>query len=364
MSRRRPLGPKKRGEEADLSGAAGSRSRRASIRDRARLTPLGATVLALGVVALSTSWWPGKWLPEPVITPLGGVLVAAVAVAWAWSVIGLGRVAATWRLPSTVTARQEVAAAAIITGPGPLPALHLEAWDPLRRRSEVVHRLAPREFPTVRPAWNLRFARRGLMTLPGLVLITRLPFGLVEARRTAGDPVEILVLPAAGRLRRRARERLAVHVSAGGRIRRSHGEDLAHLRPYRPGDHPRAVHWRATARTGRLVVAEREAPQGHEVAVVLDQRAIGLEARVTLAATVLHRLAEGGGQPFLVLAGEPVAGDLGHLLEVLAMVQAGEAPSRPLPPGAVVLSDDPTCEEPGILRLGGEVLARAGREGL
>jgi len=314
------------------------------------------------VVALSASWWPGAWLPTPVTTPLGGVLVAAVLVAWGWSVIGLGRITAAWRLPATVTARQEVAAAAVITSPGPLPALTLEAWDPLRRRPVVVHRLVPREAPTVRPAWNLRFARRGLMPLPGLVLGTRLPFGLVEARRTAGDPVEMLVLPAAGRLRRRARARLEAHAALGGRIRRPHGEDLAHLRPYRPGDHPRAVHWRATARTGRVVVAEREAPQGREVAVVLDPRPTGLEARVTLAATVLHRLVEGGGQPLLVLAGAPVAGDLGHLLEVLAMVGAGEAPSRPVPPGAVVLSDDPTFDEPGILRLGGEALARVGGE--
>lgn len=40
------------------------------------------------------------------------------------------------------------------------------------------------------------------------------------------------------------------------------GQDLAGLRPWRSGDESREVHWRASARRGRLVVAEREEPPG------------------------------------------------------------------------------------------------------
>jgi uncharacterized protein (DUF58 family) len=80
--------------------------------------------------------------------------------------------------------------------------------------------------------------------------------GLVRRTVKWADPVELFVHPATVRLR----------PSAAGLVRDLEGEvtkaitnnDLAFhaLRPYEPGDDRRYVHWRTTARTGRLMVRQ------------------------------------------------------------------------------------------------------------
>jgi uncharacterized protein (DUF58 family) len=323
-----------------------------------RLTPTGFALLGLGVVLASAPLWPGTVLPVVVVTPLGASLLAAVGIAAGWPVLGLRRWQAAWRLPPTVMAREEVAVAALLTGPGALPPVRLLAWEPNRRRLQEVGRLGGQDAPRLRPAWALRFPRRGLATLPPLELVTRLPFGLLEHRHVAGTGAEVLVLPAPGRLHRRARERLARHRSEGGQRVRADGDDLAHLRPYRPGDHPHTIHWRATARAGRLVVAERQEAGSLVLHVVLDTRAQRLEDRVTLAATVVDLAGASGLSVVLHLPSGPVGGPREHLLEALAMVGAGDPPVD-LPVGAVLLSD--VLPEPdGGLLLGSDDLARGG----
>lgn len=47
-----------------------------------------------------------------------------------------------------------------------------------------------------------------------------------------------------------------------GPARGGRGTELSGVRHWRSGDDPRRVHWRSTARHGRLVVAERAEPQG------------------------------------------------------------------------------------------------------
>jgi uncharacterized protein (DUF58 family) len=53
------------------------------------------------------------------------------------------------------------------------------------------------------------------------------------------------------------------------RARTGAGEEFLGVRDYRPGDSPRAVHWRSTARTGHLMVREYEERPSTRVGIVL-----------------------------------------------------------------------------------------------
>lgn len=48
------------------------------------------------------------------------------------------------------------------------------------------------------------------------------------------------------------------------------GHELLTLREFRPGDDPRGIHWKQSARTGKMVFMEREAERGKRLSVVFD----------------------------------------------------------------------------------------------
>ncbi|MFN4243358.1 MAG: DUF58 domain-containing protein [Tepidisphaerales bacterium] len=91
-----------------------------------------------------------------------------------------------------------------------------------------------------------------------------------------------------------------------GRRAGSSGE-LTGLRPYRRGDAVREIHWRQTARHGRLIVRERQSPASPRVLVVLDTDPSSYahdghrEHAISAAASLLRRLVEANFYPVLVL---------------------------------------------------------------
>jgi uncharacterized protein (DUF58 family) len=69
--------------------------------------------------------------------------------------------------------------------------------------------------------------------------------------------------------------------SSGGRVsaRRGAGAELLQLRGYQTGDPPRLIHWKASARAGRLISRDFAEDQHLEVVVVIDAgRSSGLRA--------------------------------------------------------------------------------------
>ena len=76
------------------------------------------------------------------------------------------------------------------------------------------------------------------------------------------------------------------------RARTGAGEEFIGVRDYRPGDPPRSVHWRSTARAGHLVVREFEEEVASRVALVLAGADAGtppesaFETLVTAAASI------------------------------------------------------------------------------
>jgi uncharacterized protein (DUF58 family) len=117
-------------------------------------------------------------------------------------------------------------------------------------------------------------SRRGRYALGPLRLRLVDPFGLV-VRSTAGtDTVPLVVAPRVHPLGRGGPA--GGHGGGGQGARRSiavHGEDDVSTREYRHGDDLRKVHWRATARTGELMVRLEERPWRAQAALFLDTRA-------------------------------------------------------------------------------------------
>ena len=72
-----------------------------------------------------------------------------------------------------------------------------------------------------------------------------------------------------------------------------HQDDLHGLRPFRPGDNPRWIHWRTTARRGQTMIREFEESAGQNLLVILEPWSENpdfpdaqLEAAISLAATI------------------------------------------------------------------------------
>ena len=117
--------------------------------------------------------------------------------------------------------------------------------------------------------------------------------GLVRRTVKWADPVELFVHPVTVRLR----------PSAAGLVRDLEGEvtktitnnDLAFhaLRPYEPGDDRRYVHWRTTARTGRLMVRQFNETRRSQLVLLhsADDSGYASETEFELGVSVLASIA-------------------------------------------------------------------------
>lgn len=193
--------------------------------------------------------------------------------------------------------------------------------------------------------------RRGRLRLGPLTVERRDPFGLFRrAQRLAGDLtlwVHPRVHPA------RALPVGRVPDFEGRRAETAGGGTMtfSSLREYVPGDDPRRIHWRSTARTGVLMVRELVDTTEPTTTVVLDTRAAALapdafEHAVEVAASVAHaavlagrparllvpgaddaRLAEDGAVSMLdrLAAAEQHGGDVTGLLYAVERAPAGGA---------------------------------------
>ncbi len=135
----------------------------------------------------------------------------------------------------------------------------------------VVERLAGGR--TAALPYRVHGGRRGRFRLGPLQLRLVDPFGLVQRTTSGSDGAPLVVVP---RVRPLGPGGPAGGHGGGGEgARRSiavHGEDDVSTRAYRQGDDLRKVHWRATARTGELMVRMEERPWRAQAALLLDTR--------------------------------------------------------------------------------------------
>ncbi len=104
--------------------------------------------------------------------------------------------------------------------------------------------------------WTVVPGQRGRMTLQLQGVESKFPFGFI--RKTVGEVLSetVLVWPALVPYRLIQQADGRQHRLGDSRLKIGAGSDLLKIRNYVPGDAPRLIHWRATARTGKLIVRQ------------------------------------------------------------------------------------------------------------
>jgi uncharacterized protein (DUF58 family) len=155
-----------------------------------------------------------------------------------------------------------------------------DALAPVDRMVSGADRLLPSVFFARVPGggrerlrWERPSPKRGKYRFSSIDLVTRAPFGLWERRCTYQLPDELIVYPTVGQLSRRWHllQREATETKRGQRHDRSAQQQEYHgLRDYRPGDSPRWIHWRTSARLAKPMVKEFEQQNEQDLFVLID----------------------------------------------------------------------------------------------
>ncbi|HVM36738.1 MAG TPA: DUF58 domain-containing protein [Actinomycetota bacterium] len=175
-------------------------------------------------------------------------------------------------LPARVAAGDEVAVRLSVRNVGdkPVPAMRIEdlhpALEPAAAATERLDPGAAAALETVRVA-----PRRGVFPAGEIRLVSGAPFGILRSRRVIDVPSPTIVVPRHVELRSFPLLEPSSFPSdvLHERARTGAGEEFLGVREYRPGDARKAIHWRSTARAGRLIVREYEQEVLTRVALVV-----------------------------------------------------------------------------------------------
>ena len=228
------------------------------------------------------AWLLGGWLAitlgialnrgVALLWGMAWLLAAALIVAWIFPFLQLRGVRVRRSLPAVATAGDAVELRYELDG-GTLPRYGLELHDRLGDDATPV--LAAfvartRGSDTLRLRWTPEV--RGRRVFDAVVLQSRFPLGAAASRRTlACAPHALVVYPQAVALRRLPLEAgSAADVEHDATHARRGRDEYAGARPYHPGDEPRSVHWRSTARSGALVVREFDRTAQRQLWIVLE----------------------------------------------------------------------------------------------
>jgi uncharacterized protein (DUF58 family) len=215
----------------------------------------------------------------------------------------------------------------------PKSLITLDETSPLADPNEREHgfliaAIAPRG--AVDADYEVRCYKRGVFTFDPVAVHTFAPFGLFRAGRTLDAPLEVTVYPRVLPMTTTFNAGFHQGLLPDNSPPVTSGE-FRGSREFQHGDRVRNIHWRNSARSGRLMVKEFDrTPQG-EVRLAFnpeieagDGRDTTLEYGVKIAASVAHRCF-GDGRPFRMWpAGDGVGLSTWHgVLEHLARLRQG-----------------------------------------
>ncbi len=200
---------------------------------------------------------------------VAGLLVLAIAVVpEIWYAFGL-RALTFQRAPEVVRTSfaSVVEAPLVVDNRSALPLPFVETKDnfpddvptlgmsldisPLPLRAELVQSMGLWAFQRLRRRFYIRAAKRGAFTFGPTTIKVSDPFGVLTREETLGTERTLIVHPIVASLGRFGLSPQAPFGDRSSRVRLL--EDplrVSGVRQYMPGDDPRRIHWKATARTG------------------------------------------------------------------------------------------------------------------
>ncbi|MBI1351888.1 MAG: DUF58 domain-containing protein [Actinomycetales bacterium] len=192
------------------------------------------------------------------------------------------------------------------------------------------------------------------------------PFGMARLTRSFTESNHVLVTPRIVPLGAVPTARMVGgHGESQSRSIATRGEDDSLPREHQPGDDMRRIHWRATAKSGELMVRREERAWRATATVVLDDRAHAHHGRgaastfewaVSAAASIAVHYFEHGWRVqavtttgrALVHVGVGAPGELELLLESFADAELHDAPWGKIGQGAAVPAAIGSRIDPGI----------------
>lgn len=300
------------------------------LRTLLRLTRDGWLFAVLALACAIAAARAGDYSNIPLLVCL--VLASLMLSGLVLSGLSLRHLKVTRRCPSHTFAGEPVNVTLTVNNPTRLPSAGLLIVESLRPTTRLAKDEPPQEsqrfiqpllgrraapgqresesFTTVvaghdreRTQYPLLVRQRGLYQFRRLRLSTVFPFGFWRSEREQPASGGLVVYPRMGEIDAALFKEVEEALHRLRRFRNSREEhEFRGLREYRPGDHPKWIHWRSTARCGLWMVKEYETPQAKRVVVLLDtnlqrlgaQRLPAFELAISFAATAACELARRG----------------------------------------------------------------------
>ncbi|MGU3408530.1 DUF58 domain-containing protein [Microbacterium sp. M1A1_1b] len=229
------------------------------------VTGLGWTVTALTLVALVLGYRFG--LREVVVVGFAGVLLVVVA---AIALVGHSRLLIRMSPPARrVAVGDEAGVTVTAENPTRLPSVPITVEVPIGSGlvDVAIPTIAPRG--TFERAVPVPTLRRGVLDVGPVTGIRADPVGLVRRELVWTAREQVIVHP----------RTVAIPSTSTGLVRDLEGQATTDLSPadisfhaireYMPGDDPRNVHWKSTAKTGALMVRQFEDTRRSHLVVAL-----------------------------------------------------------------------------------------------
>lgn len=223
-----------------------------------------------------------------------------------------------------------------ITGKGIDVRAALAQFEAAEARGQVLLRERLDPLGETRLEWTFQPAKRGRLNIMLSGMGSLFPFGFLRKTLTMDLEEQRVVWPAAVKYRRHGV--VSERQTAGGEraARPGAGGDLLALRRYASGDSHRLIHWKASARSQKLLVRQfaAESMEGFSLWLRTDARswpsAGQFELAVSFCATLAEDLFREGQLASAALDAEPPSPmrqvrDLELFLDRLAVVQPQEA---------------------------------------